>query len=34
VNTEAIYQGYKLSFPKNAQELDEWMLAEDEYKEW
>ena len=34
VDTEAIFQGYKLAFPDNAQELDEWMLAEDEYAEW
>ena len=34
VDTEAIYQGYKLAFPQNAQELDEWMLGEDEYGEW
>ena len=34
VDTEAIFQGYKLAFPENAQELDEWMLAEDEYTEW
>ena len=34
VDTEAIFQGYKLAFPKNAQELDEWMLGEDEYAEW
>ncbi|MBR5541763.1 MAG: structural protein P5 [Bacteroides sp.] len=34
VNTEAIFQGYKLAFPTNATELDEWMLGEDEYREW
>ena len=34
VNTEAIYQGYKMAFPQNAQELDEWLLGEDEYGEW
>jgi hypothetical protein len=34
VDTEAIYQGYKLAFPQHAQELDEWMLGEDEYGEW
>ena len=34
VDTEAVFQGYKLAFPENAQELDEWMLAEDEYGEW
>ena len=34
VDEEAIYQGYRLAFPENARELDEWMLAEDEYREW
>ena len=34
VDTEAIYHGYKLASPQNAQELDKWMLAEDEYREW
>ena len=34
VDTEAIFQGYKPAFPGNAQELDEWMLGEDEYAEW
>ena len=34
VDTEAIYQGYKLAFPQHAEELDEWMLAEDEYGGW
>ena len=34
VDDEAIYQSYKLAFPENAQELDEWMLGEDEYAEW
>ena len=34
VDTEAIYQGYKLAFPQNAEDLDEWMLGEDEYREW
>jgi len=34
VDTEAIFQGYKLAFAENAQELDEWMLGEDEYREW
>ena len=34
VDMEAIYQGYKLAFTENAQELDEWMLGEDEYAEW
>ena len=34
VDTEAIYQGYKLAFPKKAQELDEWLVEEDEYGDW
>ena len=34
VDTEAIFQGYKLAFPKNAHELDKWMLEEDEYRDW
>lgn len=34
VDTEAIFQGYKLAFPENARALDEWMLGEDEYWEW
>ena len=34
VDEEAIYQGYKLAFPENARELDEWMLGADEYRNW
>ena len=34
VDEEAIFQGYKLAFPENSSELDEWMLGEDEYKDW
>ena len=34
VDSEAIFQGYKLAFPENARALDEWMLGEDEYREW
>ena len=34
VDTEAIFQGYKLAFPRNAHELDKWMLEEDEYRDW
>ena len=34
VDEEAIFQGYKLAFPENARELDEWMLGEDEYSDW
>ena len=34
VDEEAIFRGYKLAFPEHASELDEWMLGEDEYKDW
>ena len=34
VDSEAIFQGYKLAFPENAQALDEWMMGEDEYGNW
>ena len=34
VDSEAIFQGYKLAFPENARALDEWILGEDEYGEW
>ena len=34
IDTEAIYKGYKLAFPENAKALDEWKLAEDEYRDW
>ena len=34
VDTEAIYQGYKLAFPESARELDDWMLGLDEYGAW
>ena len=34
VNTEAIAQGYKLAFPSNQEKLDEWLLEEDEYRNW
>ena len=34
VDTEAIYQGYKLAFPENARELDESLLCSDEYGDW
>ena len=34
VDEEAIYRGYQLAFPENAQTLDEWMLGEDEYRNW
>jgi len=34
VDTEAICQGYKLAFPNNREKLEEWLLDEDEYREW
>ena len=34
VKTEAIAQGYKLAFPKNKEKLEEWLMGEDEYREW
>ena len=34
IDTESIYKGYKLAFPTNARALDEWKLAEDEYRDW
>ena len=34
VNTEAIAQGYKLAFPTNQEKLNEWLLEEDEYRNW
>ena len=34
IDTEAIFQGYKLAFPENARALDEWILGEDEYRDW
>jgi len=34
VDRGAIYQGYKLAFPENAQALDEWLTGEDEYADW
>ena len=34
VDTEAICQGYKLAFPDNAADLDEWLKGEDEYWDW
>lgn len=34
MDAEAIYQGYKLAFPENARKLDEWMIGEDEYRDW
>jgi len=34
IDTEAIAQGYKLAFPSNREKLDEWLLGEDEYRDW
>lgn len=34
VSYEAIYKGYRMAFPQNTQALDEWMKAEDEYRDW
>ena len=34
VDEEAIFRGYKLAFPENSRKLDEWMMGEDEYREW
>ena len=34
VDTEAIFQGYKLAFPENVQDLEDWLLGEDEYCDW
>ena len=34
VDEEAIFQGYKLAFPEHATELDDWMMGEDEYRDW
>ena len=31
---EAICKGYKLAFPENAKALDEWLVGEDEYRDW
>ena len=34
VDEEAVCQGYRLAFPENNGELDEWLMAEDEYRNW
>ena len=34
VDEEAVCQGYRLAFPENNAELDEWLMAEDEYRNW
>ena len=34
VDTEAICRGYRLAFPENNEELDEWLCEGDEYARW
>ena len=34
VDMEAICRGYRLAFPENNAELDEWLCEEDEYRQW
>ena len=34
VDTEAICRGYRLAFPENNEELDEWLCEGDEYAAW
>ncbi|MBO5250785.1 MAG: structural protein P5 [Bacteroidaceae bacterium] len=34
VDTEAISNGYRLAFPENVEELDDWLSAKDEYWDW
>ena len=34
VDTEAICRGYRLAFPENNEELDEWLCEGDEYAGW
>ena len=34
VDEEAICQGYKLAFPENEREINDWLLASDEYADW
>lgn len=34
VDTESIFQGYLLAFPKNKEKLEEWLEGEDEYRDW
>ena len=34
VDMEAVCQGYRLAFPENKKELEEWLKGEDEYWEW
>ena len=34
VDEEAICQGYKLAFPENVREINDWLLGLDEYGDW
>ncbi len=34
VDSEAIFQGYRLAFPENQAELDAYFIAQDEYFGW
>ena len=34
VDSEAIFQGYRLAFPENQAELDAYVIARDEYFGW
>ena len=34
VDLEAVYEGYKLAFPKNVEELEEILCEQDEYSGW
>lgn len=34
VDEEAICQGYKLAFPENEREINDWLLSLDEYGDW
>lgn len=34
VDTGAVRQGYKLAFPNNGEKVDEWLMGEDEYRDW
>ena len=34
VDDEAICNGYRLAFPENKKQLNEWLRGEDEYCDW
>ena len=34
IDNEAIFQGYRLAFPENKEELDAYFIARDEYWNW